>query len=171
MALFRQIFKTAGLARQCSRVIASSQAKRGYADVAPSVMPFSFASPNAIYYKNQNVKQVDVPGMNESFGILATHVPMITVLQPGVMTVKEEDGTAKKFFVSSGSVTINKDSTVAILAEEAYPVDSLDAQAIRDGLAQAQNDLKAASTDRAKAEAQVSINCYEAMNKAVSGPS
>ncbi|XP_069128240.1 ATP synthase subunit delta, mitochondrial-like [Argopecten irradians] len=170
MALFRQILRTAGLARQCSRVIASSQSNRGYADVVASTMPFSFASPNAIYYKNENVKQVDVPGMNESFGILATHVPLITVLQPGVMTVKEEDGSSKKFFVSSGSVTINKDSTVQILAEEAYPLDSLDAQAIRDGLAQAQNNLKSASTDRARAEAQVSVNCYEAMSKAVSGP-
>ncbi|XP_060081517.1 ATP synthase subunit delta, mitochondrial-like [Ylistrum balloti] len=167
MALFRQILKAPVWARQCGRVLTSVQTRRGYADVASTDMPLSFASPNAIYYNNTNVKQIDVPGMNESFGILATHVPLITVLQPGVMTVKEEDGTAKKFFVSSGSVTINKDSTVQILAEEAYPLDNLDLQAINSGLVEAQNNLKAATTDRARAEAQVAVTCYEAMSKAV----
>ncbi|OWF34897.1 ATP synthase subunit delta, mitochondrial-like [Mizuhopecten yessoensis] len=166
MALFRQLWKAPVLARQCSRVIASAPTNRGYAD-----MPFSFASPNAIYYNSQNVKQVDVPGLNETFGILPTHVPLVTVLQPGVMSVIEESGTTKKFFVSSGSVTINKDSTVQILAEEAYPLENLDSQAIKAGLAEAQKNAQAASTERGKVEAQIAVSCYEAMSRAVdSGP-
>ena len=51
--------------------------------------------------------------------------------RPGVVTVFEKEGAAKKFFVSSGTITINDDSSVQILAEEAHPVDDLDAGAAK----------------------------------------
>ena len=44
-----------------------------------------------------------------------------------MVTVFEKEGAAKKFFVSSGTITINDDSSVQILAEEAHPVSDLDA--------------------------------------------
>ena len=40
-------------------------------------------------------------------------------------------------------------------------------QAISDGLQAATQELSAASTDVAKAEAQIAIECYEAMEKAL----
>lgn len=64
-----------------------------------------------VLYNNVGVKQVDVPSFSGSFGILPAHVPTLAVLKPGVVTVYEQDGNAKKFFVSSGTVTINEDST------------------------------------------------------------
>ena len=82
-----------------------------------------------------------------TFGILPHHVPSIAVLQPGLITVYETDKTQKYFgkyppphpalplsvicvciSASSGTVTINADSTVQILAEAAYPLDMLDPQ-------------------------------------------
>lgn len=40
-----------------------------------------------------------VPGDDGDFGILASHVPTLTVLRPGVVTVTETQGGAdKKFF-------------------------------------------------------------------------
>ena len=64
-----------------------------------------------VYYNNANVRQVDVPSFSGAFGILPNHVPTLAVLKPGVVTVVEQDGQAKKFFVSSGSVTVNEDSS------------------------------------------------------------
>lgn len=75
-----------------------------------SEMSFTFAAPNAVHYDSANVKQVDVPSFSGSFGILPNHVPALAVLSPGVVTVFEEAGDAKKFFVSSGTVTVNDDS-------------------------------------------------------------
>jgi F-type H+-transporting ATPase subunit delta len=60
------------------------------------------------------VKQVDVPSFSGSFGILPKHVPTLAVLKPGVVTVFEESGDVKKIFVSSGTVTINEDSSVQV---------------------------------------------------------
>merc|ERR1712213_296108 len=84
---------------------------------AMSQMAFTFAAPNGVHYDAASVKQVDVPSFSGSFGILPNHVPALAVLKPGVVTVYEEDGEVKKFFVSSGSVTVNDDSSVQILAE------------------------------------------------------
>lgn len=131
-----------------------------------SEMSFTFASPSEVYYNKSNVKQVDVPSYSGSFGILPNHVPTLAVLKPGVVTVFEEDGGAKKFFVSSGSVTINDDSSVQVLAQEAVPLESLDPQACREGLSKAQQQLNSASTEEAKTEAQIAVEVHEELIKA-----
>lgn len=55
-----------------------------------------------MFYNGANVKQVDVPTLTGSFGILASHVPTLQVLRPGVVTVHAEDGTATKYFGERG---------------------------------------------------------------------
>lgn len=136
--------------------------RRGYADE----MNFTFAAANQVYYANANVRQVDVPSFSGSFGILPKHVPTLAVLKPGVITVFENDGTQKRIFVSSGTITINEDSSVQVLAEEAHPVENLDASAAREVLSKAQSELSSASTDQARAEAQIAVEVGEALVQA-----
>merc|ERR1711909_62559 len=127
-------------------------------------MSFTFAAPNAVHYNKASVKQVDVPSFSGSFGILPAHVASLAVLKPGVFTVYEDEGAVKKFFVSSGSITINDDSSVQILAEEAHAVEGIDAALARDALAQAQNAVSAAGADEvAKAEAMIAVEVGEAL--------
>ncbi|KAK9511652.1 hypothetical protein O3M35_000274 [Rhynocoris fuscipes] len=138
--------------------------KRGYADE----MSFTFAAANQVYYNNANVKQVDVPSFSGSFGILPNHVPTLAVLRPGVVTVFDKDGSAKKVFVSSGTVTINDDSSVQVLAEEAHPIEDLDASAAREQLSKAQSELSKASSEVEKAEAMIAVEVAEAIVQATS---
>ncbi|TPP62247.1 ATP synthase subunit delta mitochondrial [Fasciola gigantica] len=130
-------------------------------------LSLTFASTGRVFYENKVVRQVDVPTLTGRFGILAEHVPTIGCLKPGVVTVTEEDGSVKNYFVSSGIVTVNGDSTVQLLAEEAATLDQLDAGAIREGLARANSDLVAAQSDAAKAEAQIAAEAYEELSRAV----
>lgn len=116
---------------------------RGYADE----MKLTFAAANQVFYDQAEVKQIDVPTQSGAFGILPKHVPTLAVLQPGVVMVYEKDGSWKKFFVSSGTVTVNFDSSVQVLAEEAHPLDSLDAAAARECLTKSQQELSSATTD------------------------
>ena len=51
-----------------------------------------------VFYDKAKVKQVDVPSFSGSFGILPEHVPLLAVLQPGILTVMEEDGSQNKYF-------------------------------------------------------------------------
>uniref|UniRef100_A0A8B9YZQ7 ATP synthase F(1) complex subunit delta, mitochondrial n=1 Tax=Buteo japonicus TaxID=224669 RepID=A0A8B9YZQ7_9AVES len=120
-----------------------------------------------VFYNGANVKQVDVPTLTGSFGILASHVPTLQVLKPGVVTVYAEDGTATKYFVSSGSVTVHADSTVQVLAEEAVTMDMLDLAAAKSNLEKAVSEMAAASDEAAKAEAQIKVEANEALVKAL----
>merc|ERR1712193_582353 len=133
-----------------------------------SEMAFTFAAPNGVHYENASVKQIDVPSFSGNFGILPNHVPALAVLSPGVVTVFEDDGAAKKFFVSSGSVTINEDASVQILAEEAHLVENIDANGAKAALAEAQASVSSATTDVAKAEAQIAAEVAEEVVKACS---
>merc|ERR1719402_545091 len=131
-------------------------------------MSFTFAAPNAVHYNAASVKQVDVPSFSGSFGILPAHVASLAVLKPGVVTVYEDDGATKKFFVSSGSISINEDASVQILAEEAHKVEDLDAAAARDIVAKAQQKVASSTDETAKAEAMIELEVGEALVAACS---
>ncbi|XP_006643459.1 ATP synthase subunit delta, mitochondrial [Lepisosteus oculatus] len=142
---------------------------RCYAE-APSAAPqmsFTFASPNEVFFREASVKQVDVPTLTGAFGILPAHVPTLQVLRPGVVTVFSEEGAPAKYFVSSGSVTVNADSSVQLLAEEAVPLDSLDLAAAKANLEKAQSELLGTSDEAARAEIQITIEANEAIVKAL----
>uniref|UniRef100_A0A8B9V7K9 ATP synthase F(1) complex subunit delta, mitochondrial n=1 Tax=Anas zonorhyncha TaxID=75864 RepID=A0A8B9V7K9_9AVES len=132
---------------------------RSYAEPAagPAAMAFTFASPTQVFYNGAAVRQVDVPTLTGSFGILAAHVPTLQVLKPGVVTV----------YVSSGSVTVNADSTVQVLAEEAVTMDMLDLATAKSNLEKAISEVAAASDEAAKAEAQIKVEANEALVKAL----
>ncbi|XP_076057564.1 ATP synthase, delta subunit [Oratosquilla oratoria] len=149
---------TSQLVRHAPRV-----GMRTYAD-AP--MAFTMASQAQVFYKDANVRQVDVPSFSGSFGILPNHVPSLAVLKPGVITVFESDGSAKKYFVSSGTITINEDSSVQVLAEEAAELEHLDLGAAREALSKAQSEANAATTETAKAEALIAVEVAEEVVKA-----
>ncbi|CAL7942921.1 unnamed protein product [Xylocopa violacea] len=143
--------------------------RRTFAEAAPvsDQMKFTFAGANQVFYDETVIKQVDVPSFSGSFGILPKHVPTLAVLKPGVVTVYEEDGGVKKIFVSSGTVTINENNSVQVLAEEAHPLENLDGTAAKDLLSKAQQQLSAASSEKDRAEANIAIEVAEALVQAL----
>ncbi|CAG5864782.1 ATP synthase F(1) complex subunit delta, mitochondrial [Menidia menidia] len=156
-------------ARFLRRALPVLRQARSYADPASGApqMSFTFASPTQVFFKEASVKQVDVPTLTGAFGILPAHVPTLQVLRPGVVTIFNDDGSSAKYFVSSGSVTVNGDSSVQLLAEEAVPLDQLDIAAAKANLEKAQSELAGASDEAARAEVQISIDANEAIVKAL----
>ncbi|ERE72347.1 ATP synthase subunit delta [Cricetulus griseus] len=120
-----------------------------------------------VFFDGVNVRQVDVPTLTGAFGILASHVPTLQVLRPGLVVVHAEDGTTTKYFVSSGSVTVNADSSVQLLAEEAVTLDMLDLGAARANLEKARSELSGTTDEAARAEIQICIEANEALVKAL----
>merc|ERR1712227_421591 len=116
--------------------------------------------------RTASVKQIDLATFSGNIGILPDHVPLLAVLKPGVIEVIEENDSRKAYFASSGTVTINDDSSVQILCEEACPVENLDSAAAKEGLSKAHAAMAAASTDAERAEAQIAVEAYEALAKA-----
>lgn len=63
--------------------------------------------------------------------------------------------------MSSGTVTVNDDSTVQVLAEEAHPVEDLDGRAAQASLQAAQQQLAAAKDEQERAEATIAVEVAE----------
>ena len=47
---------------------------------------FDLVSPEKLLFSG-DVEQVDVPGAEGDFGVLAGHAPMVATLRPGILTV------------------------------------------------------------------------------------
>merc|ERR1712168_848711 len=164
LSLARRVIRTNALCPL--RTLISS---RKYADAAPSgTLSLTFGSPTKSFFTNENVNQVDVPSGSGNFSILPDHVPIIAVMKPGCMTIFK-DGTAEKFMVSSGTITVNKDSSAQILAEEAAPLDNFDIVSVQKTAEVAKQELAAAVDDIGKATAQIQIDACEALVHALEG--
>ncbi|KAI9589721.1 ATP synthase subunit delta, mitochondrial-like [Glossina fuscipes] len=135
---------------------------RGYADE----MKLTFAAANKTFYDKADVRQIDVPYFSGSFGILAKHVSTLAVLKPGLVQVIENDGKTSKYFVSSGTITVNEDSSVQVLAEEAHDIKDIDVSEARQLLSKYQSAISSANSDADKAEAAIAVECCEALVKA-----
>jgi F-type H+-transporting ATPase subunit epsilon len=61
---------------------------------------------------------VEIPGSEGDFGVLHNHSPMISTLRPGVLTLHEEGGQKREFFVSGGFAEVTNE-LCTILAEKA----------------------------------------------------
>jgi F-type H+-transporting ATPase subunit delta len=109
------------------------------------------------------VDMVLVPATTGDFGILPGHVPTVSQLRPGVVSVHLNDKDVKKYFVSSGFAFVHADSTADICAIEAVPVEQLDGDAVRKGLAEHQAKFTNAKDDFEKANAQIGIDVCNAM--------
>jgi F-type H+-transporting ATPase subunit epsilon len=84
---------------------------------------------------------VQAPGELGEFELLPGHVPMLSALRPGVLTIGSK--VPSRYAVSSGYLRVDPHGAVEILVEQAQAVKDIDVNAARD-------DLKTAETDLAK---------------------
>merc|ERR1712034_113259 len=141
--------------------VAMTTSVRHYAEaVEAPTLSLTFGTPREAFFDGVGVNQVDVPSTTGCFGLLANHVPVIACLKPGVLTVYSSDGKSDQFFVSSGTVTMNNDSSCQILAEEAAPLDRFDVASTKSNLELANQALAKASGEEEKAAAQVEADAY-----------
>ena len=126
----------------------------------------SFSSVMMVFSALQ-VDMVIVPATTGQMGILPGHVPTITELKPGLMSV-HEGNDVKKYFISSGFAFVHGNSYADILVE-AVPLDQIDSNQVQKGLAEFTQKLSSASTDLEKAEAQIGVDVHSALNSALSG--
>ncbi|MEQ1930034.1 MAG: F0F1 ATP synthase subunit epsilon [Parvularculaceae bacterium] len=88
---------------------------------------------------SEDVDQVDVPGIEGVFGVLANHAPLMTVLAPGVVRVKN-GAEETRIFVRGGFAEVSP-LGLTILAEEAIPVKELDRAMIETRIKNAEQDI------------------------------
>jgi len=84
---------------------------------------FDLVSPEKLLFSGE-VKQVDVPGAEGDFGVLAEHAPMVTTLRPGILTVHGAGGK-QKIVVLGGFAEVSADG-LTVLAHVAEAVEDID---------------------------------------------
>ena len=84
-------------------------------------------SPDKSILKSE-ATEVTIPSYEGQMGILKDHIPLITFLRPGLITIKENNGE-KIFFIEDGTVEFSNNSLL-ILTSTAKSLDSLEKDSI-----------------------------------------
>ena len=109
---------------------------------------FELVSPDKISFSGE-VDQVDVPGSEGDFGVLAGHAPLIALLRPGLMTVYA-GGEQTKLVVLGGFAEVGPDG-LTVLADVATSLEDLDRSALQAEIAAMETrvkDLEGSALDR-----------------------
>ncbi len=100
---------------------------------------FELVAPDKVLFSGP-VEQVDVPGAEGDFGVLAGHAPMVALLKPGVLVV-HEGGREIRFVVLGGFAEVNPQG-LTILADVASSIEDLDRAVIATHIEQAEQRIK-----------------------------
>jgi F-type H+-transporting ATPase subunit epsilon len=132
---------------------------------------FELVAPERLLAR-EDADMVVVPGAEGDFGVLPDHAPFMSLVRPGVISVYDGDKVTRRIFVAGGVAEVNPKSCT-VLAEEATPLEELDAERARRMLQDAREDLADArepsEAERARLERAVAV--AEARVQAVEGMS
>jgi F-type H+-transporting ATPase subunit epsilon len=126
---------------------------------------FDLVSPERLLLST-DVDQVDVPGSEGDFGVLAGHAPVMTTLKPGVLTVMEQGKGAEKYFVRGGFAEVTLQG-LTVLAEEAMPLADLDRAALEQRVKNAEEDVADAKDDATRRRAQERLDQLRELRSAL----
>lgn len=89
---------------------------------------------------SRDCKMVSARALDGDIGILPRHIPLVTVLAPGVVKIKGENDETK-LAVSGGFLEVSLDSRVTILAETAEMANEIDVERARKAKQRAEERL------------------------------
>ena len=84
---------------------------------------FELVSPEKLLFSGE-VEQVDVPGAEGDFGVLAGHAPFVSTLRPGILTVHGSGGE-QKIVVLGGFAEVSAEG-LTVLADVAEAIQDID---------------------------------------------
>ena len=93
---------------------------------------FDLVSPEKLAFSGE-VDQVDIPGVEGDFGVLAGHAPVVAAIRPGILVVTTA-GKHEKIIVLGGLAEVS-DKGLTVLADVATSMQELDRQAFADQIA------------------------------------
>lgn len=99
---------------------------------------FDLVSPEKLAFSGE-VDQVDIPGVEGDFGVLAGHAPVVAAIRPGILTIIA--GGERQRVVVLGGVAEMSDKGLTVLADVATSVEDLDRAQFADAIAQMQDKI------------------------------
>src|SRR6185295_1815879 len=104
----------------------------------PTILAVNLVTPRGVV-AHTDADSVQAPGELGEFELLPGHVPMLTALKPGVLTIGTK--ARQRYAVSSGYLRVDPSGAVEILVEQALPTVDIDSDAAKKDLAAAEAEL------------------------------
>ena len=127
----------------------------------PDPFHFDLVSPERMVFSGE-VEQVDVPGAEGDFDVLAHHAPLIAMLKPGILTVFGA-GETQRIVVVGGFAEVNEQG-LTVLADMAMPVEDFDRASLESQIKDAEED---ATDDAARDAAREKLEQLKALQDAL----
>ena len=99
---------------------------------------FDLVSPEKLLFSGE-VEQVDIPGSEGDFGVLAGHAPLVAIIRPGILTVIA-DGKEHKIVVLGGFAEVSPNG-LTVLADVATAVEDIDQAALASHIKQIEDKV------------------------------
>jgi len=125
---------------------------------------FELVSPERLVFAGE-VSQVDVPGEQGEFGVLAGHAPYIATLKPGVLTIYANGGPQR--IVVRGGLAEMGPTGLTVLAEQAVPAAEIDRDMIAQAIKDTEEDLADADNDASRDKARTRLEQLMTLNAAL----
>jgi F-type H+-transporting ATPase subunit epsilon len=100
---------------------------------------FDLVSPEKLAFSGE-VDQVDVPGVEGDFGVLAGHAPVVAAIRPGILTITS-GGTHQKIIVLGGLAEVSEKG-LTVLADVATSLQELDRAQFAETISEMEENLK-----------------------------
>ncbi len=101
---------------------------------------FDLVSPEKLLFSGE-VDQVDVPGTEGDFGVLAGHAPLVSALRPGLMRVTVNNQT-QNMVVLGGFAEVSTDGKLTVLADLADSVEDFNREVLAERIAAQEEKIK-----------------------------
>jgi F-type H+-transporting ATPase subunit epsilon len=105
---------------------------------------FDLVSPAKLLFSG-DVEQVDVPGSEGDFGVLASHAPLVTTLRPGILVIHGE-ARRLRVVVNGGFAEVNPEG-LTVLADMAVPEEDFDRDVLAGEIKDTEEDVADAKDD------------------------
>ncbi|PJG50820.1 F0F1 ATP synthase subunit epsilon [Bradyrhizobium forestalis] len=100
---------------------------------------FDLVSPEKLAFSGE-VDQVDIPGVEGDFGVLAGHAPVVAAIRPGILTITTA-GRHEKIIVLGGLAEVSERG-LTVLADVATSLEELDRAQFAETIAEMEEGLK-----------------------------
>jgi F-type H+-transporting ATPase subunit epsilon len=110
---------------------------------------FDLVSPECLLLST-SADMISLPGTEGDMGVMAGHMPLVSTLRPGTVTVTGSEGG--KFFVGGGFVEVSAEKCT-VLAEDAVSLDELNSEKLNAMIAEADKESQSGATNAIKTKA------------------
>lgn len=100
---------------------------------------FDLVSPEKLAFSGE-VDQVDLPGAEGDFGVLALHAPVVAVIRPGILTVTT--GAEHRKMIVLGGLAEVSERGLTVLADVATTLEELDRARFAETISEMETNLK-----------------------------